>query len=94
MNKAKDYKRIIKLYNKLSEEVKKDARVKMFYAIALYNEGKIDEAWDILHKDGGIVLIDIRECEKTLTFLYIDLVIARAKREADFPNTKIMEMLI
>ena len=72
---------VIYLYENAPESVTNDGRSSMLYAFALLRSGNIDAAEQMLYRDGGLVVGDIRECEESLTQLYIDIV--RAKFERD-----------
>ena len=50
-----------------------------YYAFSLLDGGKLSAAEEILYKDGGILLPDIRECE-TIT---LDLWVATQKKKAE-----------
>ncbi len=76
-----DYQKIISTYEMLSDAVKKDGRVSMFYCFALLYSDRIDDAEEFLNLDGGICVDDIREGEVSITDLYIKIAEAKAKRE-------------
>ena len=78
---AKKYSEIISVYNSLAQDIKKDGRVTMYYCFGLLNIGEIDKSWEILNKDGGLVVCDIRETETSITDLYMDIVQAMANRD-------------
>ncbi|MEG1491437.1 MAG: DUF5107 domain-containing protein [Oscillospiraceae bacterium] len=52
---------ILSMYSNLSEEHKKDALVRSYYAYALAHSGKLLEAKEILDSDGGLIIVDRRE---------------------------------
>ena len=69
----------LRIYERLSENHKQEPRCMVYYAFALVDGGKIATAEEILYKDGGIIIPDIRECE-TIT---LDLWIAIEKKKAE-----------
>jgi hypothetical protein len=77
----KKYQEILSVYSNLAENIKKDGRVTMYYCFGLLNTGEIDKAWEILNKDGGLIVSDIRETETSITDLYMDMIEAMAKRD-------------
>ncbi len=77
----KKHQEILSVYSNLAEDIKKDGRVTMYYCFGLLNTGEIDKAWEILNKDGGLIVSDIRETETSITDLYMDMIEAMAKRD-------------
>ena len=78
---SKKYSEALEIYNILNKEIQDDGRVTMYYCFAILHTGNVDKAWEILNANGGIVVSDIRECETSLTELYIDMIEAFNKRE-------------
>ena len=78
---AKKYNDIIDVYEKADDKIKKDGRAAMSYAFALLYVGKIERAEAVLYRDGGLLITDIRECEESVTALYIEIQKAKAKRD-------------
>ena len=68
------------LYATLSPQVRADGRVTMFVAFALLQTGDVDGAEQLLWRDGGLSVTDIREGEVTITKLYIGIAQAKAQR--------------
>ena len=54
--------------------------MKLLVIPALIKTGRLDEASALLYADGGLVVPDIREGEKSLTALWFDLEEAKAKK--------------
>lgn len=75
----KDFENLSKVYESMPLNIKNEPRCIIYYAFALLNKGDISAAEDILYKDGGIIVPDIRECE-TIT---LDLWLAIQKRKAE-----------
>ena len=75
----KDFENLSRVYESMPQTVKDEPRCIIYYAFALLEGGDISKAEDILYKDGGILLPDIRECE-TIT---LDLWIAIEKKKAE-----------
>ncbi|MBE6911759.1 MAG: DUF5107 domain-containing protein [Ruminococcaceae bacterium] len=62
----------IELFSTSSLEIQSDARCLLYYAYALARVGRIEEAEDIICPDGGYLVVpDIRECELTITQLWV-----------------------
>ena len=72
---------IITAYENAPASVCSDGRVAMTYAFALLRTGKTAEAEDVLLRDGGLSVTDIREGEISLTSLYIEIQKAKAAAE-------------
>lgn len=68
------------LYESLPENMKNEPRCAVYYAFALLDNGDISAAEEILYKDGGIIVPDIRECETISLDLWIET--ERKKAEA------------
>ena len=75
----KDFEDLSKVYESMPLKIREEPRCMIYYAFALLDSGNISDAENILYKDGGILLPDIRECE-TIT---LDLWIALEKRKAE-----------
>jgi hypothetical protein len=75
---AGHYDAVIDAYESAPKNVKVDGRVTMTYAYALLYKGNVTAAEEILHRDGGLLVTDIREVETTLTSLYIKIEQAKA----------------
>ena len=72
---------IITAYEAAPASVQADGRVAMTYAFALLRTGKVAEAEEVLYRDGGLSVTDIREGEISLTSLYIEIQQAKAAAE-------------
>ena len=81
LNNIGMFSKSVELYNNALESIKKDGRVKMYYAFALLKSGDVDKAYDVLHKDGGVLVYDIKESEISITSIYLDIVEAKAQKE-------------
>ena len=57
------YAELVEQYGKLPEEIQKESRIVYDYAAALAETGKVQQAYEMLCKDGGLVVDDIREGE-------------------------------
>ena len=75
----RDFENLRKAYENMPLRIKEEPRCMIYYAFALLDSGNISAAENILYKDGGILLPDIRECE-TIT---LDLWIALKKKKAE-----------
>lgn len=68
--KQQEYASVIKCFDKLSVDLKKNPRLLMYLSMAYLKSGNAKKAEDILIKDGGLVLLDFREGDKFLDKLY------------------------
>lgn len=72
LNGAKMYDSVIELFESDTDNVRENERCLLYYANALARTGKIEESENILYKDGKYLVVpDIRECELTITDLWI-----------------------
>ena len=78
---AGKHEEITVAYKLAPAAVKADGRVAMTYAFALLRMGQVAEAEEILLRDGGLSVTDIREGEISLTALYIEIQKAKAAAE-------------
>ena len=75
----KNFEELSQVYEGMSLKLREEPRCMVYYAFALLNNNNISAAENILYKDGGILLPDIRECE-TIT---LDLWLALEKKKAE-----------
>ncbi len=76
LHETENAKSAIALFEGETAEIQSNARCLLYYAYALVREGRLREAEEILcGKDGKTFLVvpDIRECELTLTDLWVCL---------------------
>lgn len=78
---AGKHEEIAAAYTFAPKAVKADGRVAMIYAFALLRMGKVAEAEEVLLRDGGLSVTDIREGEISLTSLYMEIQRAKAAAE-------------
>ncbi|MBE5782699.1 MAG: DUF5107 domain-containing protein [Clostridiales bacterium] len=79
----KRFEELRKAYQRMPQCIKDEPRCVIYYAFAMLANDDIKGAEEILYKDGGILLPDIRECE-TIT---LDLWIAVQKKKAQEKGT-------
>ncbi len=77
----KCWRELLKLVSLLPKTVAADARIRLYYAQALVETGKLEEAERLLYADGGIVVSDIREGEVSVTELWFRIEEQKAARE-------------
>ena len=82
----KDFYNLSKVYESMPPKIRQEPRCMCYYAFSLLDGGKLSAAEEILYKDGGILLPDIRECE-TIT---LDLWVATQKKKAEI-NGKVFD---
>ncbi len=70
----------LELSDEFSEEIRSIGRVKIYIALAHCRLGHIEQAEAVLYEGGGIVLPDIREGERTITDLYLEIAGQKAAR--------------
>lgn len=75
------YAEMLNHVDKLSEDVIKIGRIKLYKAFAYLGMGCIKEAENLLNEDGGLSVPDIREGENSITDLWFDIEEAKAKKE-------------
>ena len=71
----------LKLASDLPESTQQIGRVKIYILKAYIRLGNIEKADDIFNENGGLVLPDIREGERLMTELYLDLLQLKARRD-------------
>lgn len=76
---------ILELYQQLSPEMQANDRLTFFYAMSLYETGRVQEAYDLLMKDGGMVLSDIREGERALGELWQEMHRSLTGKDGEVP---------
>lgn len=67
---VENYSELIDCFELISEELKENARIKMYLAVAYLNAGFADKAEKILIAHGGLQVSDYREGDKMLNKLY------------------------
>lgn len=72
---------IVAAYEAAPGQVRIDGRVAMTYAFALLRMGRVADAEEVLLRDGGLSVTDIREGEISLTSLYMEIAKAKAAAE-------------
>lgn len=87
---GKKYEDIISGYEQAFDEIQADGRVSMLYSYALLYSGNTDKADEVLNRNGGICVDDIREGEISITDLYIKIAKAKAERDGiEFDESKL-----
>ena len=76
---------ILLLYSELPKDITARPMICLLYATALAHTGKIEDAWNILHKNGGLEIPDLREGEASISELYTYLFRRRQKLSEDMP---------
>lgn len=66
-------KEIVDFFEKQDREVQEVGKLKFYYISALHRMGEDKKAYEILEKDGGLVIDDIREGEDSIAQLWSDL---------------------
>lgn len=67
------YQEIVEFYETQSREVQEIGKLKFYCIFALHKLGKDRKAYEILEKDGGLVIDDIREGEDSIAQLWSEL---------------------
>ena len=67
---VENFSELIDCYEIISEELKENARIKMYLSVAYLNSGFAERAEKILLANGGIQVSDYREGDKMLNKLY------------------------
>jgi hypothetical protein len=85
MLKAEQYAQLLD-YLDATPLLKDDGRALLCKGFALLRLGRLDEAGAVLHTDGGLEVPDLREGESTITGLWAELELAKAKRDGETPS--------
>lgn len=67
------YREIVDFFEKQDREVQETGKLKFYYISALHRLGEDRKAYEILEKDGGLVIDDIREGEDSIAQLWSEL---------------------
>lgn len=78
--KSGEYGTIINMYSEFTEEIKNNGRILLGYAMANLRLGNFEMAEEILYRNGGLVVPDIREGELIMTELWSGVEQYRAKK--------------
>lgn len=81
MLEAKAYDALIEGYLLLTPELQAYPKLQMYYAFALLHTGRPLEAEEVLLRDGGLQVVDIREGENSLSDLYVRIQVAKGELE-------------
>lgn len=54
-------KEVLEFYKELSDDIANESRIYFIYLRALYETGEVEKAYELLNKDSGFVLEDVRE---------------------------------
>lgn len=73
LSRCGGYEALVRIYERLPQEVALESRVKLDYITALYQTGRLKEAYDLLTADGGLIVADLREGENSIAGLWRDL---------------------
>lgn len=87
LSKNKEYEKMTELIDKLDESIK-NGKIEYFHADALAHLGKLNEAEEILSKNGGLVIPDMREGETTTSELWIYIQTQKAEQNGEILNPK------
>ena len=68
--RCEGYDNLINIYKDLSSQMQSDSRLTFYYIQALCGIGQFKEAYEIMEKDDGLVLDDLREGEDSLSDLW------------------------
>lgn len=74
------------LYEAMPDTLQKDARLRFFYAQALHHLKKTEAALQILEANGGLLLADIRECDRTIGVLWRDIQLTLTGQKQAIPH--------
>ena len=76
-----EYTAVIEMYGLIPEEHRSNPLILGYYAAALAYTGKPEVTKDILERDGGLEITEIREGDDTVTLAYIHAIKEIAKKE-------------
>ncbi|HCD45021.1 MAG TPA: DUF5107 domain-containing protein [Lachnoclostridium sp.] len=66
LNDCGAYREMEELYSGLPDQIAGEGRIRFYYIIALKELGKFAQAYELLMKDGGLIVEDIREGEDAI----------------------------
>lgn len=64
------YNEIIEIFNQIDKQIQSIARLRMYLSLAYLKSGNAEKANKILTENGGLNILDFREGDKMLDFLY------------------------
>lgn len=67
------YKRLLKLIESYPDNIKNDTRIQMYKIFSMLRTGDVFKADELLNKDGGLEIADIREGEISITDLWCEI---------------------
>ena len=73
LSQSGGWQELLNLYELLDPNLRDDGRLTLYRAMAFYETGGVKEAYNLLMKDGGMELPDIREGERALGELWADI---------------------
>lgn len=73
LSMAGGWQELLNLYETLDQNLQADGRLTFYRAMALYETGSTEEAYRLLFKDGGMSLPDIREGERAIGELWLEI---------------------
>lgn len=82
---SEGYKEIVECFESLDEGNKEINRLKIYYISSKYQLGQYEEAFELLEKDGGLEIEDIREGEDSMEQLWMQLSEAMGNETKEVP---------
>lgn len=73
LNDCGAYGEMKELYSGLPDNIAEEGRIRFYYIIALKELGEFDQAYELLMRDGGLIVEDIREGEDAIGTLWQEL---------------------
>lgn len=67
------YQEMLQIYESLELEIQKESRIRFYSILALYKTGSIQEAYNLLSAENGLVVEDVREGEVAIGQLWMDI---------------------
>ncbi len=83
---AEAWKTMLEQIDKMPAALAADSRVRFSRALALHRLGREEEALDELEREGGLELEDIRECDRTIGYLWQDIQYSRLGKYLPVPH--------
>lgn len=84
--KAGQYEQVIRHTASLPQDIGQLGRIQLTHALAQLERGNIEQAQEILHQNGGLIVPDIREGENSVTDLWFRIEQANAERDGKVFN--------
>lgn len=91
--KSGAYSAFLHVYDQLPSPVSQDGRILFYKAQALFGTGRAEEAYDLLTKDDGLIVPDVREGEVSVLEVWTNIATALGRQTDDYPKAFLLSPL-